>query len=92
MIIHIFTDGIIIATDLINASLWTGPADTLELTRIPLDDVLVPVAVDYDPVEQKVYWTDVRRRTISRAYLNGTDQEVVVSFLLGKEGNGILQH
>ena len=41
--------------------------------------------MDYDLVEQKVYWTDVRRRTISRAYLNGTDQEVVVSFLDGKE-------
>ena len=36
-----------------------------------------PIAVDYDPVERKVYWTDVTLKQISRAYPNGSGLEVV---------------
>ena len=36
-----------------------------------------PVAVDYDPVEGKVYWTDVTLELIVRAYPNGSDLEVI---------------
>jgi len=30
------------------------------------------VAIDFDPVEQMVYWTDVDARAIGRAFLNGS--------------------
>ena len=43
-------------------------------THIPLKDLAVVVAMDYDPVEDHVYWTDVRRHTISRARSNGEGQ------------------
>ena len=36
-----------------------------------------PIAVDYDPVEDKVYWTDVTLEQISRAYPNGSGLEVI---------------
>jgi len=38
---------------------------------IPLENLHTPVAIDYDPVEDYVYWTDVGRKTISRARSNG---------------------
>ncbi|XP_022782783.1 low-density lipoprotein receptor-related protein 4-like isoform X2 [Stylophora pistillata] len=38
-----------------------------------------PIALDFDFVEEKVYWTDVSLGTISRAYLNGSSQETVVT-------------
>ncbi|KAK7483330.1 hypothetical protein BaRGS_00025390 [Batillaria attramentaria] len=39
--------------------------------RIP--NVYLPIAVDYDPVQGRLYWTDVALKQILSAYLNGTD-------------------
>lgn len=36
-----------------------------------------PVAVDYDPVEGKIYWTDVALKLIARAFPNGSSVEVI---------------
>ena len=36
-----------------------------------------PVAVDFDPIEGKVYWTDVVLKQIVRSYPNGSDLEVI---------------
>jgi len=45
---------------------------------VPLsEDHENPVAVDYDPVEKKLYWTDVESAIIKRAVLDGRDEEVV---------------
>ncbi|KAI8520240.1 hypothetical protein Bbelb_034970 [Branchiostoma belcheri] len=41
-----------------------------------LDQGVRPVAVAYDPVEQRVYWSDVVTHTINRVFLNGTGSEV----------------
>ena len=40
-------------------------------TYVRLKDVGVCVAMDYDPVEDYVYWTDVSKETISRARSTG---------------------
>lgn len=37
-----------------------------------------PVAVDYDPVEGKIYWTDVSKKLLARAFPNGSSVEVIV--------------
>ena len=48
--------------------------------RIPLKTPpLTPVALDYNFQDEKVYWTDVSLNTISRSFLNGSSQEIVVS-------------
>ena len=48
--------------------------------RIPLKTPpLTPVALDYNFQDEKVYWTDVSLNTISRSFLNGSAQEIVVS-------------
>ena len=36
-----------------------------------------PVAVDYDPVEGKIYWTDVTLKLVARAFPNGSSVEVI---------------
>ena len=41
-----------------------------------IDNVTV---VDYDAVEHRIYWSDVRTQTIKRAFINGTGVETVVS-------------
>ena len=59
-------------------------ARRVDLRYISLDtsdysDVLIPVtsarhavAIEFDPVEQRVYWTDDDLKAIMRAHLNGS--------------------
>ena len=51
--------------------------DPNSATQLPLTAISRPVALDYDPIEDRVYWTDVTRKTISRAFMNGSFQEVL---------------
>ena len=47
--------------------------------RVPLTEpTSSPVALDYNFKDEKVYWTDVAKDTISRAFLNGSSQETIV--------------
>ena len=48
-------------------------------TSVPLSSSIIsrPVALGYDFVQDRVYWTDVTRNTISRSFLNGSMQEVI---------------
>ena len=56
-----------------------SPQDSGSFTFLPLSNSLSrPVAVAYDFVEDRVYWTDVWRSTISRSFLNGSSQEVII--------------
>ena len=55
-----------------------SPDDSGTLTTLPLSSIITrPVALAYDVVEDRVYWTDVRRKTISRSFLNGSSFEVI---------------
>ncbi|XP_072048536.1 low-density lipoprotein receptor-related protein 5-like [Amphiura filiformis] len=88
----IFIDDFIIVADLANHTIWTGSVvhdAPLELTEIPTIDFFRPTAVDYDPVDRKLYWTDITRGTINRANLDGTNEEVLFSFLSIPEGLAI---
>ena len=38
-----------------------------------------PVALDLDITGNRIYWTDVIQNTISRAFINGSSPEVIIS-------------
>ena len=40
-------------------------------------NIFRPVAVDYDPVEGKIYWTDKTLKLLARAFPNGSSVEVI---------------
>lgn len=48
--------------------------DTPDYTDVvlELDGIKHAIAVDFDPVEKQIYWTDDETRAIRRAELNGT--------------------
>ena len=47
-------------------------------TALPLSSSIKrPVAIGYDALEDRVYWTDVTRKTISRSFMNGSMFEVL---------------
>ena len=47
---------------------------------VPIElDIRRPVALDLDPTENRIYWTDVTLNTISRVFINGSSPEVLMS-------------
>ncbi|XP_025837382.1 low-density lipoprotein receptor-related protein 6 [Agrilus planipennis] len=62
-----------------------SPDYTLKI--LPLTDIKYSIAVDYDPVEDYIYWTDDEVKKIQRARLNGTNQtDVIVSEISYPDG------
>ncbi|GIY75807.1 low-density lipoprotein receptor-related protein 5 [Caerostris extrusa] len=55
--------------------------DTPDFTDVVLElsGIKHAIAIDYDPVEKQIYWTDDETRTIRRAHLNGTGQQNLVT-------------
>ena len=56
-----------------------SPKSSRLLTSVPISSSIIsrPVALGYDFVEDRVYWTDVILHTISRSFLNGSMEEVI---------------
>ena len=61
--------------------------------RIPITKGFNIVALAFDPVEKRIYWSDVSRKIINRAYLNGQGEEEIVryDFRLFYHFNGLPQ-
>lgn len=46
--------------------------------NIPLDNLKSTIALDWCSKTDRIYWSDVGKSTINRAFLNGSNQETVV--------------
>lgn len=46
--------------------------------NIPLDNLKSTVALDWCSKTDRIYWSDVGKSTINRAFLNGSNQETVI--------------
>ncbi|KAK2161572.1 hypothetical protein NP493_1573g00011 [Ridgeia piscesae] len=71
-------NGTIHQLDLSDESIW----------QLPLSEMNYPVAVQFNPTDRKVYWTELRENIIKSSYLNGTDEKTIStlhrgSFLVG---------
>ncbi|XP_022088885.1 adhesion G-protein coupled receptor G6-like [Acanthaster planci] len=75
---------LVLVADLSRREIFVAPALTFNFTRIP-GLAIQPFDVDYDPVDAMVYWTD-GRNAISRAFLDGSGFEVLLSDLEAPEG------
>ncbi|XP_072024307.1 uncharacterized protein [Amphiura filiformis] len=84
--------GFILVADLVGA-IHVAPLDTLSGTlsfqSLPLGTLGIPVAVDFDPVHKKVYWTDVFFDAISRCSLDGSNKELVLDLGTGSTADGL---
>nr|XP_055074200.1 low-density lipoprotein receptor-related protein 1B-like isoform X3 [Misgurnus anguillicaudatus] len=49
------------------------------ITALTVPDIDDVTAMDYDAVDERIYWADVKTRTIKRAFINGTKLETVMS-------------
>ncbi|KAK7873393.1 hypothetical protein R5R35_000192 [Gryllus longicercus] len=53
------------------------------ISALPLHDVKHAIAIDFDPVDELLYWTDDEAHALRRARLDGSAQEDVVTAELG---------
>ncbi|XP_063962596.1 low-density lipoprotein receptor-related protein 4-like [Lytechinus pictus] len=77
------TDKIFI-TDVIHGKVFvgenTGPYFYGEdIEEIDLAGVEAPVGIDYDYRTNRIYWTDEETKRISRAFIDGSGQEIIVN-------------
>jgi len=70
--------------DTSDANLYQIDLSSGSTWKLPLRHVVYPVAVAYNPVDQKVYWTDLKADNIKRSHLNGTEEEVITLLHSGK--------
>ncbi|KAL4228575.1 hypothetical protein ACF0H5_011625 [Mactra antiquata] len=47
------------------------------LRAVPVQAIRQPYAIAYDPVDKKVYWTELESRTLSRSDIDGSNQEII---------------
>ena len=50
-----------------------------------LNGVKNPIGVSFDPVERMVYWTDVEKREVNRASLDGSRQDTIAIENIGRK-------
>ncbi|XP_029038470.2 low-density lipoprotein receptor-related protein 6 isoform X1 [Osmia bicornis bicornis] len=50
---------------------------------LPLTGIKHAIAIDFDPVQEMLYWTDEEARAIRRASLDGTNQENIITTEVG---------
>ena len=51
--------------------------NTKSYVSIPLSNSDNPIAIDYDFIESRIYWTDVGLRQVRSATLDGTDEKII---------------
>ncbi|XP_071947329.1 uncharacterized protein [Antedon mediterranea] len=58
--------------------------NTLNLKKIPIEPTPEsPVSVQYDPIDERIYWADTRKNEINRVNLDGSNFEHVVTITKG---------
>ncbi|XP_025078557.1 low-density lipoprotein receptor-related protein 8-like isoform X2 [Pomacea canaliculata] len=71
------------------AAMFRLDPDVFSYTRLPIQNLQSPVAIDYDPEEDRVYWTDIRAKEIRSAFLNGTNNQLIFSLHPGASCEGL---
>ncbi|XP_033640186.1 low-density lipoprotein receptor-related protein 2-like isoform X3 [Asterias rubens] len=68
--------------------IFVASTDTFNFTSVPGfgEGSRRPVAIDYDPVDGMVYWTDVQHGSISRSLLDGSSYVVLLTGLQTPDG------
>ena len=62
-----------------NSTIYVGSLVDFDLSPLPLNNVKGPVAVEYDPINKMVYWTQSDKPRIKRARLDGSLQQTLVA-------------
>ena len=53
-----------------------NPSDTA-IFPLSLENLSFPVGIDFDPFEERIYWTDYSKGTVMRSSIDGSNQETI---------------
>ncbi|XP_030841046.1 very low-density lipoprotein receptor-like [Strongylocentrotus purpuratus] len=73
----------IFITDVLDSKIFVGENSGFDfhgedIREIPLNGVEAPTGIDYDYRTDEIYWSDEDARTINRASLDGSNQEILI--------------
>ncbi|KAJ8042183.1 Low-density lipoprotein receptor-related protein 4 [Holothuria leucospilota] len=68
-----------IVVDLNYGTIYRQERSSVKAEALPVFDLLVPIAVDVDPIERKVYFTDGASAIIGRIGIDGSNQETLIA-------------
>ncbi|KAJ8019186.1 Low-density lipoprotein receptor-related protein 6 [Holothuria leucospilota] len=66
-----------IVVDASNRKIYRQERSSISAEEMPVFDLFIPVAVDFDPIERKVYFTDVGSKFIGKIGIDGSNQEML---------------
>ena len=70
--------------DLRQSEIFQMDLSGYSLSAIKVSDLRNPVAIDIDPLEEVIFWTDVVAKTIKRSTLSGNGEVSVKQLTSGK--------
>ncbi|KAI0216291.1 hypothetical protein LSAT2_031673 [Lamellibrachia satsuma] len=82
-------DNFLLVTDSLSHGLFQIDLSAGSGLKIPLSQQTNPIAIAYDHMYSKIYWTDVQDKVIKRSNLDGTVEEVVKSLHKDSVPDGI---
>ena len=77
-------DGFLLFTDTLKGRIYRMNLDSGNYVVVPLQQSGSPVAIDYDPTERRIYWTDAAFKKIFSVSIDAHSQKVVRSLGIGK--------
>lgn len=76
-------DNFLLVTDSYQKELYQFGTFSNEVYAIPTGKHYRPIAIDYDPVREKIFWTDTNAKVIKTSGLKGEGVAVVKAFTSG---------
>ncbi|GAB1603458.1 low-density lipoprotein receptor-related protein 4-like isoform X1 [Argonauta hians] len=71
------TDNFLLVTDSYRKQIFQISMLTGKVQALDVRDHFRPLAIDYDPIRQVIYWTDVAHKSIKKAEINGAHETLV---------------
>ena len=78
-------DAALIFVDTIQSEIFQMDLSDNSLSAIKASDLRNPVAIDIDPLEELIFWTDVVAKTIKRSTLSGNGEVTIQQLTSGKD-------
>ena len=75
------TAGIVVVADSTAGVIQVAQyGESFSFQQVPVANVQSPIAIDFDPDQEKIYWTDTASRGIFSSYLDGTEERPIIQF------------
>lgn len=79
-----YSDNFVLVADAYQKQIFQVGIYESRISAVSLSEHFRPIALDYDPIRQTIYWTDNEAKTLKRADLDG-GAEITIRLLTQSE-------